>query len=257
MNKMANENNKTQGKPSAYEEFKGVKSNALNYQYINNERDSGKIKEGDLRDYAAKIAPDQAMAAYLQNNKIPFKDVYPFVEKFIDAGYQRFKRLSDEMGVNKLEEIVDSTPKKNLRVGIDNLQPDSKNAGDYDEAVKNHKKYLKMNKVLAVYHDEDTDDEDREKASKEILKTIQSHYETVLSDEEPEVKMATQWLIENSQIFAGNMYAMMFQEAQHKFNEAIKGKEKDYVKTMLRNSEESRERFYQAILVDPKEKKKD
>jgi len=236
-------------KPSAYEVFKGVKSSALSYDFINREKETGRIKEPELRGYAAQVAPDQAVSAYLQDKNTPINELYPFIE----AGSKRFNRVSDKMGSEKLEAIVDSTPKKNLRMGMDNIRPDPQNAGEFADAAKNHKKYLAMNGVLAVYQDKDAEDKDREKASKTILKTIKDHYNSEISDDEPEIKEATNWLIENSQLFAPNRYAMMFQEAQHKFGEAVQGKEKKYLKTVLSNDEQNRERFYQAIMVDPKE----
>ena len=234
--------------PSAFEVFKGLRSNATNYAIAYNEKESGKIPEKELRSFAGEMAPDNFAKAHLQNKDTPISETYPFLE----AGYNKFQRLSDKVGSENLEAIVDSTPKKNLRVGLSNINPDPNKAGEYSEAASNHKKYLEMDQVLAVYQDQDAEDGDREKAHKTILKKVRSYYDKVLSDDEPEVKWAINYLLEHSGIFAGNIYGMMHKEANYKFAVAIDGKERKYLKTVLSNDEPNRERFYQSIIIEPK-----
>ena len=238
-------------KPNAYAEFKAAKIGALTYDHIYERRESGEISPEQLKDSAAKIAPDKDIQSYLMHKDTPIAETYPFIE----AGSKMLNRQSAQMGVDNLEKIIDSTPKANLNQGLGVLSPDpAKVNKPYEVVAEYHKKLRDMQKVFITYQDQDAEDEVREKATKKIVDKIKSFYNEYLKDDEPEVQGVVQWLIENSQLFAPNKYTILMEENRNEFIKGIKGKEKDYIKAIISTDEENRERFYQAIIQDPPKK---
>ena len=238
-------------KQTAYEKYKILKRTALEYAQINEKKETGEIKEDIIRQYAARIASNEATINYCLNKNNPIKDCYPLIE----AGFKKYARLSNEFGNNSLEDIVSSTPNKELKQGLFNIVPDSKKVGKkYQEAAKFHKKLIEMGYTISNYNNEDLEDSERESLFKKMKKTDADYYNSVTDEDDIELKEALEFLLDNSQIFVENIYSNLASINNNKFQEKTKNHEKEYIAGVIGPDKENRERFYQAIVLDPPKK---
>ena len=241
--------------PSVSEKFEALKLNAISYNQINKAKKTGQISDKDLRGHAAQMAPDDIFKAYLMREETPIEEIYEVLDKWD----KRANRIADEVGINELEKIVDSTNKPKLKHGLGFIKPDSSKVGDnYKDSAQYHSDMISMQEVALVYQNKDAEDEDREKALKKMKNTAKSFYNSQIDgDKEPEMKEIINWLIEESVILGPNIYMNLLGKTQEDFSNSIKGQEKGYVKSVISNDGANRDRFYTAIATYDMSKKQE
>jgi len=146
-----------------------------------------------LKRLAVANVPDSHPNSEIERERVGRTNDIQVISKFFNIGYKRIAKDFEAYGDKNIKRILKKTPQKNLEMILASVELKRKIPQAYKSVAQIHQDYQEMYRVLAVYKNDESEEDDREKALKTMEKKVTDFYTANYSGN-PEVLDALKYL---------------------------------------------------------------